>query len=356
MLNNKFALLVFVVLLACGQRRQYPINEINVSSDFYENALEDINEEVGESPFNVQLRYKRLYINALLKWPEKANEDLSYIIKKEGLSQLLYDYGVSFYKSSQQYEKLLELTEQWETLSGELDAKSRIIALAGLERQKDAANHLWDLLQNNKSDSEMLQFAAEYYELFKDTARAIYAYNLLYLQQPNHPVLFARYVPLLLSEGKPEVARLVVDEATYDSESYKASNKVAEVIYQLGDRYKAHRLLASFNNPEVIYQRVSWFREEKRLDSAIFLIDHLIAQDSSVKALMTKAKLSEERGLLQGAHQIYQAILEKDSTNSIAIESDQIVERKIAYLRSLRERERKIPVLEITRKKATDNE
>jgi len=349
-------LLSSLIIFSCGQRRQYPIENPQIDAEFYVEALHDVNDQVEAFPSNSELRLKRLYINQKLKWPEDANEDLNALVKKDGLTLQLYQFGLDFYQAYHLYEELLNLVDHWERISGEAQLKWKVVALKGLGRENEAKHFLWQLIQSDKHNVQNLAYAGETYLAYGDTTRSIYAMNLLFQAQPDDPFLFKNYVPILLARHHPEIASKVVDYARFDSTDYESGLKRAEVAFQLGQTRKAHQMLGAYTNQGVFYKRAEWYRSVKQYDSAMYMMDILIADDSSQKALLTKGSIAEERGLLYTAYGLFEAVLEKDSTNSIAQESAQNVARKIAYLRSLRERESKIPVLEISSKKETENE
>jgi len=350
--------LVIVLLLcfACGQRRQYPITDTAVDAGYYEDALQSINEQINTSPSNLKLRYKRLFINSHLDWIEEASGDIQRIIKEEGLSRDVYSYGIDYYEKAEDYQSLLNLVNQWKQLTGLIDYKHEIIALDGLEDEKSAKSLLWDYLNDQKTNEDVLHFASNLYQNWRDTTLAIYTMSMLYNQNNSHHYLLNNYVPILVSLGAYERAIEVVNNAEIDSSDVSQRIDIAKVYYGLGVKSKAHQLLQSLENQEVLFVRSEWYQESNQLDSAISMIDLLLKTDTTQQALLRKARLNWDKGLLFGARSLYQEVLKRDSLNSIAQESVTILNRKIAYLRKLREKETSIPFLEISTKKETENE
>ncbi|MEQ9303768.1 MAG: hypothetical protein RJQ14_07620, partial [Marinoscillum sp.] len=316
------------------------------------------NNEIQANPNDHTLRRRRLLINRELRWPEDVSEDLEHIKKQSGLDYDLLQQAIDFYHSHHYYESLLAVIDEWESLNGEFPRSDRwkAIALMGLNRIEESKYVLWKLIQSNKNDQSVLTFAAENYLKLNDSTRAVYAYNRVAELNPSNPVLMESYVPLLLDKGYVERAVSVLQHQEIDSADISANINLAEAFYQLGQKVKAHQILSKYKTSNVLYKRAEWYEEQLVWDSAVICLNRVILEDSNTVALLRKAELLDHRGWLSSSFSLYQKILKNDSANSIAQEGAQIVARKIAYLRNLREAENAIPILEITSKKETENE
>lgn len=358
MTEKLLILLIIISAFGCSRQKRYPIESVQLNNTHYLDALNDIDREIDNRPGDASLRRRRLLINRELHWPDDVSDDIAQIKKQEGLDYELLQYAIDFYNAHHYYESLLNVIDEWESLNGEFPQSDRwkIIAMMGLNRNEEAKYLLWRLIQNHKNESQMLLFAAENYLELHDTTRAVYAYNRLAETNPDHPVLLESYVPVLLRMGYAQRAIKVLEAQRLDSTDVTSSMMLASTFYQLGEEDRAHALLSAFDDTSVLYQRAAWYEQALQWDSAVVFLNRVIMRDSSTTALMKKAALLDKRGWLSSSYSVYSIILEKDSSNTIARESAQNVARKIAYLRSLREAEKEIPVLDITSKKETENE
>lgn len=358
MLLKVFNISILIVLLAsCAHDRQYPIQEVKVDMTYYLNSLKEINDQVIAHPEDLTLRIRKLFISEKLRWPENVSGDIHFLIREKGLTYEIYTYGVDFFQIHHQYENLLNLVIDWEGLEGESSAtmQYKIIALQGLARTKEAEYLLWRLVQSNKNDAGSLDFVAgQYLYGLKDTTRAIYAFNLLFRSQPDHPALMQEYIPVLLATGYPDEARKVLLAQPADSSDINRKMLTAQVLYQLGDAESAHRLLRPYDREDVLTMRSEWYEGTSQWDSALFYRDRLLLEDSSVLHLLAKARICDQRGWLSSAYDLYLSVLEADSTNTIAAEGAQDVARKIAYLQRPNRPAATTPVLDIESKKATN--
>jgi tetratricopeptide (TPR) repeat protein len=344
------------LILSCGQRRKFPISEASVDKRYYEVALQEINDQINTAPSHLKLRYKRLFINSELNWVEKADDDLLKIIKEDGLSKEVYDFGTSYYSVAKHYQSLLNLVIQWEELTKKIDYQYKILALNGLGEYSEAKSLLWDYLNENSQTTHAIKFAAEYYLSWKDTTLAIYSMNQLFELGSDFDFLIENYIPILSAKGEFQRALKVLENVNWDSMSLSQNINAGQVYYGRGEINKPHRLLNKFDDYHAYKVRSDWYASMNQLDSAIIMTDKMLEKDSTQEALLRKAKYNWDQGLLFGALEVYQQVLKRDSTNSIALESSKILNRKIAYLRSLREKEKSIPFLELTTKKETENE
>ncbi len=352
------ALICILVLAGCSDHQRYPISEVSVGPDYYLTALKAINSEIRDKPKDVLLRKKRLFINQKLRWPEEADDDLNFIISNAGLDQEVYLYGQDYFRTHHLYEKMLDYVAHWEELNGFSgdNLQWRVIALSGLGREKEAQNHLWDLIQVSKEDPEKLTFAARTYLKMQDTTRALYAFSNLSRADSDHPSVLHTYVPLLLEHNQFEEAGKVLERLQISVDDAEGQMLAAKTLYELGRSEQAHSRLRVLKSLEVYYQRAIWYKQDNQWDSATYYLDLVIQQDSSSRALLAKAEIFENQGYLNQSYALSSLVFEKDSTNSIAEEMARNVGRKIAYLRSLREREKRIPILDISSKKETENE
>ncbi|WP_421878381.1 tetratricopeptide repeat protein [Marinoscillum sp.] len=352
-------LLLVVLSFGCSDSKKYPIESARIDVNYYLQALSEVKTQIQANSKNTNLRKRKLLVSRELKWPEDVSEDIEFLKKEEGLSYELMQYAADFYRTYNYHEKLLGILEEWESLHQRLPESNRwkISSLFGLGRYDEAKYLLWDYVQENKDHLEAMIYAADNYLKLQDSVRAIYAYSRIADLRPEHPSLLKVYVPVLVKMGYPERASAVLSKQSFDSGSTDKKILIGEVYFQMGKISEAQELLRGDTSSSALNKRIDWYEQTLQWDSAMVYANELVWKDSANKSLLRKARLLENRGWLNSSYSLYGLVLNRDSTNAIAREGAQNVGRKIAYLRSLREAEEKIPVLEVSPKKATeDNE
>lgn len=358
-LKPALVLALFLILFGCSESKKYPIESAKVDVNYYLTALNEVESQLKSNQSNFSLRMRKLLISRELNWPEDVRSDISYLRKEMGLSYELMQYAVDFYQTYNYHEELLAILEEWESINSPFSRSDRlkIDAYLGLGRFREASYRLWEYIQSNKNNTEALLFAASNYLRLGDSTRAIYAYGRVAEIKPSSEELLELYVPMLIQMGYSDRASDVLIHQKIDSANLGKRLVIGEVYFQTGDIQKAHDLLRGDSSSRSFLKRIDWFEQTLQWDSAVNQVNQLIWKDSSNVALLRKAQLLENRGWLSSSYNLYGMVVARDSTNSIAVEGAKNVGRKIAYLRSLREAEEKIPVLNVSPKKATeDNE
>ena len=357
-MQGKPVIFIFLILsIACSDSKKYPIESMSVDVNYYLTALSEVNQQLASNKSNVALYKRKLLVSRELRWPEDVSEDIAFLKREEGLNYELVQYAIDFYSTYHYYELLLNVLDEWESLNGSLNGSDRwrIVAYLGLGRYTEAKYMLWKYVQDNPKNIDALLFAADNYLDLEDSTRAVYAYGKVAEIKRDHSSLLDLYVPVLIQMGYSDRAESVLFSQELDSSNSAQRYLIADMYFKKGDYQKAHDLLKKDESESAIIKRINWFEETLEWDTAVSLVNQLVWRDSSQAALLRKATLLENRGWLNSSYNLYNLVLANDSTNSIALEGAQNVGRKIAYLRSLREQEEKIPVLDVSPKKGTEN-
>ncbi len=94
-------------------------------------------------------------------------------------------------------------------------------------------------------------------------------------------------------------------------------------------------------------QLIDWFTEQGFADSLLFYSNSILEIDSmNVEALLTKGDAFDVKGYFSSSKKYYEQVITIDSLNEEAIEGVQKVDRKIAYLRKLKERKESLPTFD----------
>lgn len=353
----RYLILSFIFAIGCNQVTKYQIEEDRLTPDYYNTLLSEVKEEATENPKDEDLIYRRLFLSQKLGWPDDVSAEIAFLINKRSFDYELYNYATDFYRSDHQFERLLETVEKWNETNAvtDQDIRSKIIAMNGLNKDVEASRLLWVLLQQN-DNPDNLTFIAKRYLGLADTVRAAYALSKLARQDPHNSLLLDAYIPFLIERGYAKRAKEILLVQSTDNNDFEKQFLLAKTMFELNEPYQAIDLLRNFNNPTSDLQTARWYRDLNAWDSAHFYVDKVIARDSTREALFTKGTIYENRGWLNSAYSTFNLLVRQNPADSISLQRLQIVSRKIAYLRKIREAENAIPILEIPSLKSTDNE
>ncbi len=345
--------IIILLFLSCAPSADQRIELPEVSADFYWNSLRKVQKAYEDKPSDQLLRQK-LYYYEKLNWPKESIVDLNLFLEKHGLDPKIVRLFLQYYLNNDQYSELIALLDKWEFYNG-LDeelAQYRVLSnfrAKGLDGTKEL---ILDYVQKFRSP-DSYEFAIRQSAQIKDTTLMNTYLSELYSTDPSNPLISKYYVPFLLAENKVNEAYdiLISEKNKLDDNQLKL---FARTLYQLDSVNKAKKMLVEVGDKEANLLLSKWYADESKYDSSTLYLDAILVSDSSREILLTKADLQLERGWLNSSNQIYESLIKRDSTDSIAIEKAAFVARKIAYLRSLKEEEKKIPILEITPKKITE--
>ncbi|RED94420.1 tetratricopeptide repeat protein [Marinoscillum furvescens] len=342
-----YFVLGWVILVSCDQN-SYPVQKAGKPVTAYLNELQTSGQP--EAGGGVEAIRQKVWLAQKAHWPNDCRPDIEHVLNHTELTYELLISALDCYATRSYWHEMLTILEKWEeghVLNSTL-TPYKIKALAQMGESGRAGELLWQYLNREKS-TKAYEFGAEVYLGLGDTVRSMYAFQQLVSLNPAHPSLVSTYVPLLVSQGFPQKALNLMDHTKLTDEQLMFK---ARALYQMGEVSDAHKVLASLSGTEAWSQRVTWYQQQNQYDSAVYYTDQLIQMDSSKEHLHKKAQLLELRGWLNSAYALYQTILEKQPTDSIALDRARIVGRKIAYLRSLKEAEATRPFLEIKPKKS----
>jgi hypothetical protein len=342
--------IVILLLFSCTRSSDQRIELPVVSPDYYWKSLRKVNKAYQEKPSD-QLLQQKLYYYEKLNWPEESINDLNTFLEKNGLDPKIVRLFLQYYLNNDQYTELIALLDKWEFYNG-LDeelAQYRVLSnyrAKGLDGTKEL---ILDYIDKFRSP-ESFEFAVKQSVQIKDTLLMKECLSELFNTDPSNFLITKYYVPILLKGGNTVKAYAILKSQGSEASEEEAL-LMARALYQMDSIGIAKNMLSEYTSIEMQLQLASWYRKEGQYDSAIYYLDLVLATDSSRHLLLTKADVFQERGWLISSNLVYDVLIKRDSTDSIAVQKSAFVERKIAYLRSLKEEEKKIPILEITPKR-----
>jgi tetratricopeptide (TPR) repeat protein len=345
---------IFISLLAflisCGNQQDQKINVPVVSQQFYRDALVSVSLQYQENPTDDLLRQKLFYFEKL-GWPKDAIIDLNEFMQKHGLDRNSVILFSKYYMSNDMYVELIALLDKWERFHG-LDEEfsqfrivSKIKANGNLGTKELMENYL-----SKFNSVKSYEFLVRQSLLLEDSTLQYDLLSKLSDIAPENQLVGMYLVPNLIEQGDFVQALIILNENS-DRTDFTFLAMRAKVLYHLDSTEQAKSILRAFSQPKASTTLAQWFYQEKNYDSAIFYVNKSIQSDSSRINFLLKGDIYERKDAFELALNEYYYLLKVDSTDNIAREKASNVERKIAYLRNLKEKARKAPVLELKPKK-----
>ena len=350
----KSALYLFIILCACSPKRDR-IEIPEVDQNFYSQALIQINDDLKSDEDNIKLVEQKIYYCDYLNWPETCIDALDEYKRQKGMSPVLLDQYITYYRRHEDYEPLLETINRW---SAELDlgdtyTKERIIASVKL-KDFNLARILLRSYMIQKGTKEEVQFAAEQYLEMQDTTMSALYLSRLWKLEPTNELLFDRYAHMLMEVGYTEKAfDLFEIRSALDKSDFQFHSELSTYYEQENRLSDARKKLLDFTMQDSVVHRIAdLYVAEQKWDSAHLFIDKIIDRDSANRdAWWRKARMYEDQGWLTYSMNYFDHVIYLYPNDTVAIKRADLVRRKIAYLQRLKFEENKLPLLEIESKK-----
>jgi tetratricopeptide (TPR) repeat protein len=351
--------LVFIfTLISCLPQQDRIIVPV-VNKDFYSQALSRIDADLKSDDSNLKLVQQKLYYCDLLNWPVTCIDALDGVKSQEGMTPVLLEQYISYYKVQKMYPQLLEVIDRWGARFNmeENYRKERILGLVKARRIEEASISLRNYLVNGSHDN--IPFAASCFLEINDTIMASYYLNRLSVEFPNNDLVLNSYPDILFKLGYHQKAFEILErKAKTIPDEFAFHSELSSKYEFINDLASARKSLVNFiDSDSVVYRIADLYLKEEEWDSAHQHIDILIERDSLDRdAWFKKATMYEDRGWLSYSLNYFDHLIYLDPNDSIAHERAELVRRKIAYLQRLKFEENKLPLREIESKKLIDNE
>lgn len=354
MKKEAFYFTIALLLVGCSLKPSDKIVVPTISEDFYLQAFDEINKRLKSDPENMDLVEQKLYYCEQLNWPTPCLSALEILEDENGISSALLEKFMTYYQRHERYSPLIEIIEKW---GAEYDLQDRFLLpyLTALVKTKN--RKAWVELRSyliKNSDSDAINFAAESYLLLGDTTMALYYLGKVYQRDDYDISLIKRYTQLLIAIGNVPFALEILDSHDHDLETdYLFASQLAILLEKKELYFEAAKpLMNHLERDTVGYRVIDLYRKADQWDSVEKVLDYLVITfPDQRKPLWRKARLFEDRGWLTYSSQYYRQLVEKDSTDSLALNRLQLVSRKIAYLQRLKFQESKVPIMELQPKR-----
>lgn len=342
------------LLISCELRpAEDRIRIPQVTASFYENAASRLGEALEKDPNNVNLVELQLSYYEKLDWPPEADKSVERAKLVLELEPIVAKKYADFYVKNDQFEALLnlrdELGERYET--PDWMWHYQINAANKVGRFEEAIVLLRSFFTSPRSKDDHF-FGGKEYLVAGDSLLGLYHLQQVKKEMQDNSNFVRVYVPLAYHNGAyNEVLNVIndYDDKTVDiTLPYKALS-----LYALGESDEAKKLLWSIPVKANLETLHTWYLNEQRLDSSVMCLERiLVTNPNDLDVLLRKGKIDDRRGWVYRAASAFNQILEIDSTHVEAKESLELVNRKIAYLRRIREADQDIPTINLNSKKA----
>ncbi len=324
-----------------------------VTASFYENAVSRLGEELEKDPNNISLIELQLSYYEKLDWPLEAGESVAHAQQILELEPVVAKKYADYYVENNKFQSLLDLRDELEERYETPDWMwhYQINAANSVGRFGEAKVLLRNFFTSPRNKEDHF-FGGKEYLIAGDSLLGLYHLQQVKKDMQDNTDFVNVYVPLAYHNGAySEVLNVIAeyDDRTVDvTLPYKARS-----LYALGQTGEAKKLLWSIpvrGNLETLH---SWYLVEQRLDSSVICLERILVTDpNDLDVLLRKGKIDDRRGWVYRAASAFNQILEIDSTHEEAKESLELVNRKIAYLRRIREADQDIPTINLNSKKA----
>ncbi|MBV6644599.1 MAG: hypothetical protein KI790_04075 [Cyclobacteriaceae bacterium] len=346
---------LFFLFLICGCnfRPKYdPIVVPHVSDDFYYSSIDQLEKKIEEQPGDTDFIKLQLTYFEQLDWPSSAGRAVRRAKKTLLDDPNFIKQCADFYRKNGRYIDLIMLSEDLKEVNSSPKwlRQYEIETLIEMNRKRSAAEQLrYYLLAWNAPEDDL--FGALQYSKLGDTVLAIYQFEQSRESIPWHRSYLDVYAPILVQIDLLNVAEDVLRSQPHEIRSFKTDRLIAELYYRQENRKSAKAILKQHDEIESFWKLANWYRQERSWDSAIYQLNKILMRDSlNREAIMIQGDVNQERGFFTSALRSYYYLLQQDSTDTEAREQVDIVNRKIAYLRRIRESQREIPTLDLSKK------
>ncbi len=343
-----FPILAVVVMSSCQSTPRDRVQEQANLQLSDQRILKDLAAAHRADPENELVIRQQLYYCEQLNWPVTCAEALKSAKARWGLTSDIIEKYTTFFDKNNQHEGLLALLSsvpQSRTVDElKFKAYQQLGKLKEMEKDLEAYLQIYE-------DTRAFKLAAHYFLESGNCQASLEQFSNLWTIQP-HDTIFADYYPLLVAEAEWTRADTVIKQLLTIDSFPKWVMDHARVQYQLNRRNKAIGVMRNYAGVDSACLNLSqWYAQTSNWDSAIHYQRLVVDRNpKDVLRLIQLANLNEQRGWVTKSFDHYVAALALDTSNLQLRKKVQEVGRKVAYLRSSKEKAETVPLLEIQRK------
>lgn len=351
----KVFLILCIFFISCQIRpvsQQIVVPEID--ENFYEKSVLTLEEALEKEP--VDIRYLKLLLRyyEILDWPPQSARAFD-IVKKTAYQddEILY-YKIAYFSKINKHEALIAIlnNESYRSNFPEKWRKIKINSLLALDRTEAIPLDI-DLLIKSFPSSTNYRFAAKTYHSIGNNILALYYAEKAKDELNTAPEFKVFYASLLNQYEFYQKAEDLFTGMETDQLSREEKIVLANAKYGKGEVQEAAGILLMSGEKEDRLRAAGWYTEHLIFDKAYQVLYNLTLEfPSDIVTYLAFANLEVTRGFYHRAIRNYEIVLEIDSTNQIATDQVNLLNRKIAYLQKIRALEERSVLPELTTKKA----
>lgn len=341
-------------LLSCDLRPEEDRIRIpKVTNSFYESAAARLEGELKADPANASLIELQLSYYERLNWPAEAEACVLRAMEELDLEPVVSKKYADFFMKNGQYDSFLQLSRDLQERFEKPDWvwEYQIVAANRLGLYEEAKTYLRRYFTLTAHEEAHFFGGLEYLKA-QDSLLSFYHLQQVKDLYANDREFVATYVPLAYhSKAYHEVLAAI---EVYEAKALDITLKFkALALYELERRDEAKQLLWSIPGKENLLTLSDWYIHERRWDSSYLALDRVLLQNpDDLDVLMRKGWMDDLRGLFSRASTTFIHVLSIDSSHQEARDMLDLVNRKIAYLRRIRDSSQEIPTIELNSKKA----
>ncbi len=334
-----------VAAVACSNRKEYLIQVPEQTRITSEWILSELEEKAKDDPNNEWLLNQQLYFCEQMEWPVRCEQVLLRARNKWGLSERLIDQFVAYYVKQNSYKQLESI------LNGAIETRSRLEARVHIGLGKSPADKTaLEKYLARFTDEQATVLAIQSYLALQDTTMAISFIEKLISQNADNRNL-RRYYAVLSQQGKYALAIRILEKNLEEEPENKGMRyDLAMNYYNAAQADTAMMILRHLNTDQGNAQLHDWFKAANAWDSALIYLDKVTTVNETLELLLSKAEILEVSGRITRSLPYYESALLMDTTDLELRQRVEIVRRKVAYLRQIREQQDIPPPPKIERK------
>lgn len=346
----QFAVLTSCLSIGCGvEHSEVNIPDSSIALATPTRCLEALNNMSDASDENRALRMLLQYRR--LSWDvteDEINRTMNGVGNHAMVLQLLSEYYLSredHYRADS-INRVLKIHKEASPLFYKiLSETSSQLGEFGL-----AVDQVNKALLVDRKDPDLYEQKGLIYLAMGDTLSSIKYLKRAVDQNPANATLAIRIAQVLASKGDAAEAEIYLNNLTDElKESTEVKMILAEIKFGQGDISGAHATWKSLLESGYLPAGYKLLETSERqsVDSLLRYANGILAIDSLDKrSLLVKAYAFDQKGYYNSSVDYFEKVLSMDSLNADARDGLAKVNRKIAYLRKIRERRASVPTLD----------
>lgn len=337
-----FVIAVLTLISGCGARRDRIVVP-NTSNDYYIRSVLVLEEELEDDPDNLELIKLQLSYYKNLNWPLSALSAVDRASDFVTVDPDIKDYTLDFYKVNALHREILTVLESLEKINALSDEEQnlKIKSLVHFGRFDEAQNEIDQILQDPGPGDHLL--VGQIYSFNRNIPLSLYHYYKAYSLGVRDSLLVFDFAYDLADVGYYQNTREILEAHDQFLKYQDIKFLYANTLLNSGDYRRGIATLKELGTRRAFFTLSDWYQRQNVFDSAVYFANQVVQNDSSdIGALMKVGRIFENRGFFTRSLNYYNTVLKIDSTYSEARDQIAIVNRKIAYLRRIREQEEEV--------------